>query len=1126
MHSYYILQNQLRAQSFLQFAVFKKVTRLSAAALADNSAGQVSSFLSADSWLVAVSTYYLPNAIMGVACVPVALAVLARQLGYVPACSCLVWLVIVGAASFSMEPLLNKYCNVLYKYRDERLKKFAEFLSVVRLVKMSALEDVFQRSLHQLRLKEINQAYRVNILDGFLETLISASTSVMIMLAFGSLTFMNPDGIFSQSIIYSSVYILTLMDAFTNTMAHATRLKSPVFRSCRRLMSFFAEEEWLAGEREKKPASPVSVGEIAMKECSFAWSARDCDFDSPVLAGIDLRLESGSLVGVVGPVGSGKSSLLSAIVGDTKCLGGSLAFNGKIAVVCQRPHVFNMTIRDNIVFGHMFDEIYYEEVLEACQMIRDMERFPAGDLSEAGEKGEMLSGGQRQRVALARAVYSRSDIYLLDDPTSSQDFRVARGILDCVIGPRGLLGDKTRILVTTNTRLPFPVDKWLLMHNGRAVLFRDLNDLKKHPGAPQDLEEPARMTAYQSTENTRQVELHSMADNEVVSVVKEEGIASSKGALGIYAAYIKYSGISTVLALVCFVVSAVFMAAQLVCIKAWSSLRTRSSEDMEHSSREMLLWLALACLGDVVFRLVAGILLARGTRHCSLTLHRKMLARVAGSPLSFFDATPRGRLLNRFSVDLEMNDSRAFVAYKQLFQSLLCVIGRLAVIGTQAPIVFALAFSAELVLVISMRCLIRGSVIGRLYESTRLSKVLQHLAETLDSVGVIRCYQVMDRFCLQFRRLLNDYAEAFNVFFLCYSFSRLLFTFAGVLVINLTMAIVVVPNHGQSASASTVGLSVLSSFTVPFAMSGVMMVIFWATQGYVALERALEYAELPVEEARLEGSFPETATESQWLNPRLFLEPFDEFWPKRGVVKFDHFSASYRPGVGDDALKDICFEAHAGEKLAVVGRTGAGKSSLVLALLRIIQRTSGAITIDGTGIYDVPLKRLRSAIAIIPQDPSLFCGTLRENLDPPSSRSDAELWSVLRTVGLDDFVDNGAEGLSFTISEKGDNLSAGQRQLVSLARALLRATKILVLDEATSSMDPETDRRIQATLRESFSHCTLITIAHRIDSILDYDRVVVMDDGRVVECGRSEDLLADPRSRFRQMVTEAGLLPE
>ncbi|KAK8769027.1 hypothetical protein V5799_014507, partial [Amblyomma americanum] len=697
--------------------------------------------------------------------------------------------------------------------------------------------------------------------------------------------------------------------------------------------------------------------------------------------------------------------------------------------------------------------------------------------------GEMLSGGQRQRVALARAVYSRSDIYLLDDPTSSQDFRVARGILDCVIGPRGLLGDKTRILVTTNTRLPFPVDKWLLMHNGRAVLFRDLNDLKKHPGAPQDLEEPARMTAYQSTENTRQVELHSMADNEVVSVVKEEGIASSKGALGIYAAYIKYSGISTVLALVCFVVSAVFMAAQLVCIKAWSSLRTRSSEDMEHSSREMLLWLALACLGDVVFRLVAGILLARGTRHCSLTLHRKMLARVAGSPLSFFDATPRGRLLNRFSVDLEMNDSRAFVAYKQLFQSLLCVIGRLAVIGTQAPIVFALAFSAELVLVISMRCLIRGSVIGRLYESTRLSKVLQHLAETLDSVGVIRCYQVMDRFCLQFRRLLNDYAEAFNVFFLCYSFSRLLFTFAGVLVIILTMAIVVVPNHGQSASASTVGLSVLSSFT-------------------------------------------ETATESQWLNPRLFLEPFDEFWPKRGVVKFDHFSASYRPGVGDDALKDICFEAHAGEKVAVVGRTGAGKSSLVLALLRIIQRTSGAITIDGTGIYDVPLKRLRSAIAIIPQDPSLFCGTLRENLDPPSSRSDAELWSVLRTVGLDDFVDNGAEGLSFTISEKGDNLSAGQRQLVSLARALLRAAKILVLDEATSSMDPETDRRIQATLRESFSHCTLITIAHRIDSILDYDRVVVMDDGRVVECGRSEDLLADPRSRFRQMVTEAGLLPE
>ncbi|XP_054922679.2 uncharacterized protein [Dermacentor andersoni] len=258
-------------------------------------------------------------------------------------------------------------------------------------------------------------------------------------------------------------------------------------------------------------------------------------------------------------------------------------------------------------------------------------------------------------------------------------------------------------------------------------------------------------------------------------------------------------------------------------------------------------------------------------------------------------------------------------------------------------------------------------------------------------------------------------------------------------------------------------------------------------------------------------------------NARLFLQPYDGLWPSEGVVKFQNFSASYRPGVLEDTLKDICFEANPGEKVAVVGRTGAGKSSLVLALLRMIQRTSGSITIDGTDIYDVPLKRLRSAIAIIPQDPSLFCGTLRENLDPQGRMSDSELWGALQKVGLEEFTRSSPSGLSFLIAEKAENLSAGQRQLVSFARALLRGTNILVLDEATSQMDRETDRRVQATLRERFSHCTLITIAHRIDTILDYDRVVVMGDGRVIECGHIYDLLADRGSTFRSMAAGAGI---
>ncbi|KAH6928773.1 hypothetical protein HPB50_019473 [Hyalomma asiaticum] len=394
--------------------------------------------------------------------------------------------------------------------------------------------------------------------------------------------------------------------------------------------------------------------------------------------------------------------------------------------------------------------------------------------------------------------------------------------------------------------------------------------------------------------------------------------------------------------------------------------------------------------------------------------------------------------MNRFSVDLETNDSRAFIAIKQLCQTLLSVVARLAVIGTQAPIVCALACGAEVVLIFIIRYVIRATILSRQYESTRLSRLIQHLTETLDSAGMIRCYHVMEKFCAIFRRLMNDYLEAFNAFILSYSFTRLIVAVFGVLVILFAMVIVVLPNQGEAESSPSVGLSLLSALTVPFSMTGVFFVIFWGVLSFVALERALEYTEIPTEEDT-PRAIESTSADANVLNPRLFLEPYDGLWPSRGVVRFQHFSASYRPGIVEDALKDICFEAHAGEKVAVVGRTGAGKSSLVLALLRMIERTSGSITIDGTDIYNVSLRRLRSAIAIIPQ------------------------------------------------------------------------------------MDQDTDRRVQTALRESFSHCTLITIAHRIDTILDYDRVVVMGDGRVMEYGPVHELLADRRSTFRSMVIGAGI---
>ncbi|KAL1413950.1 hypothetical protein MTO96_007887 [Rhipicephalus appendiculatus] len=375
-------------------------------------------------------------------------------------------------------------------------------------------------------------------------------------------------------------------------------------------------------------------------------------------------------------------------------------------------------------------------------------------------------------------------------------------------------------------------------------------------------------------------------------------------------------------------------------------------------------------------------------------------------------------------------------------------------------------------------------MLGRLYESTRLSRLLQHLSETLDCVGLIRCYGVMEQFCARFRRMVTVYLEAFNMFVYCFAIGRLISTICALLIIVLTVAIIVVPAHDDPGSAAMAGLSLLSAFTVPFATVVVFLGGFWNAMGEASFQRALEYTELPLEK---------------------------EVLSKRK----DSVGHAKEGRIADDTLKGISFAAEAGQKLAVVGRTGAGKSSLVLALLRMIQRTSGVITIDGIDINTVPLKRLRTAISVIPQDYSMFTGTLRENLDPQGTHSDEVLWRVLRSVHLSDFVEKSPEGLSFCVSQKGENLSAGQRQLVALARALLRATRILVLDEATSQMDSDTERKVQASLRDSFSDCTVITIAHRIDSILDYDRVVVMGDGRVLETGGVRELLSNPCSMFR-----------
>ncbi|KAM7289698.1 putative ABC transporter [Ixodes scapularis] len=634
-----------------------------------------------------------------------------------------------------------------------------------------------------------------------------------------------------------------------------------------------------------------------MEKCSFAWTKNQ---KTPALHSVSLRVVSGSIVGVAGAIGTGKSALLAAILGDMHCIRGVMKVNGRIAYVPQVACLFNMTVRENIVFGSQFDPMRYGRVLEACELVQDIRTLPAGDMTQVSEKGETLSGGQKQRIALARAAYSRSEVYLFDDPLSALDTKVSGRVFDNVLGRNGMLRNKTRILVTNNSNLLRNMDQLLLVHDRTVSSYRDAKEL----------------VARQSRS----------------SHIQHERV----------------------------------------------HLRSDSAPELS------------------------------------------MLSHVLSSPVPFFDANSRGRILNRFSVDLDAVDIKLYLFGKQFIQATLLTVARLTVAGCQAPGIMIVGSTALIALVIGMWVVLRAANAARFVETSRMSRVLQHVTESVESLSILRSYGVVERFCSHFCRLTDFHLEAYATYCACYRLTRTLGNVFGLTIVLTSILTTLWRSYGTSSSEFGLALSVSLS-------------------------------------------------------------------------------------------------------VGVVGRTGAGKSSLVLALLRVLKPTSGNICIDGIDIRKVPLRRLRTSLTVIPQDPSLVRGSLRNNLDPTEMHSDDDLWRVLEQAHLAEFVLAHQDKLLMETGDGGSNLSVGQRQLVCLARALLRRPKVLILDEATSQMDSDTDRLVQATLRSNFASCTVLTVAHRIHTILDYDMVLVMADGEVQEFGPVNRLLADPNSIFRNMASSDGV---
>ncbi|KAK4057952.1 hypothetical protein OIO90_001171 [Microbotryomycetes sp. JL221] len=854
------------------------------------------------------------------------------------------------------------------------------------------------------------------------------------------------------------------------------------------------------------------------------------------LRNVNLTIPKGQLVAVVGPVGSGKSSLLQALIGEMKRLRGTVTFGGSIAYAPQQAWMQSASLRDNILFGQPYEEARYDKVVHDACLEADFAMLPSGDLTEIGEKGVTLSGGQKQRVNIARALYYSADIVLLDDPLSAVDAHVGKHLFEEAIC--GALAGKTRILVTHALHFLPKVDHIITMEQGQISeqgTFVEL--MAKQDGAFSRMYHEFVGSGEEKKEEQEEEEEEAIEDAGQKKDEKKAGKAIMQeeerltGAVGwpIYKAF--FHAARGYITLPVLVGALAFMQVAQV-MQAYWLVWWQKDEFNKPNGFYMGLYAFLGvmqavgsfCMG------VAGVFLGY---NASKALHKVAIRGVMYAPMSFFDTTPLGRIMNRFSKDCDTIDNQLNDALRMAFSTGASVLGAIILIAAIIPY-FLPVVAAVLVLYFYASSFYRASAreIKRLDNFLR-SSLYAHFGESLSGMATIRAYGESEKFLKKNEYYIDIENRAYFLTIVNQRWLGFRLDLFGS-ILTFVVAIFGVGTR-TSISPSETGLVLSYILSIQAAFSWLVRQISEAENDMNSVERMLHYGN------QLEQEAPAIVEEKR---------P-EEAWPSQGSIEFDKVVMRYRPEL-PPVLKGLSLTIKGGEKIGVVGRTGAGKSSIMQALFRIVELNSGTIKVDGQDISEIGLRDLREKLAIIPQDALLFNGTIRTNLDPFGQHSDHEMWDALKRAWLVDKSagltteekekmhqealaageDQAAEGavtqpnrfsLDLVIEDEGLNLSVGERSLVSLARALVRDSKIIVLDEATASVDLSTDAKIQRTIREQFTDKTLLIIAHRLRTIIDCDRVLVMSDGQVAEFDTPINLFRMRNGIFASMCERSGI---
>lgn len=1124
LYFYHVQCAGMRIRVAMCHMIYRKALRLSNSAMGKTTTGQIVNLLSNDVNKFDQVTIFLhflwagPLQAIGVT------VLLWVEIGI----SCLAGmaiLVILLPLQSCIGKLFSSLRSKTAAFTDARIRTMNEVITGMRIIKMYAWEKSFADLITNLRKKEISKILGSSYLRGMNMASFFIANKVILFVTFTTYVLLG------NKITASHVFVaMTLYGAVRLTVTlffpSAIERVSEAVVSVRRIKNFLLLDE-LPERKAQEPSDGKAI--VHVQDFTAFW---DKALDTPTLQGLSFTARPGELLAVVGPVGAGKSSLLSAVLGELPPTSGLVSVHGRIAYVSQQPWVFSGTVRSNILFGRKYEKERYEKVIKACALKKDLQLLEDGDLTVIGDRGATLSGGQKARVNLARAVYQDADIYLLDDPLSAVDAEVGKHLFQLCICQT--LHEKITILVTHQLQYLKAASHILILKDGEMVQKGTYTEflksgidfgslLKKEneeaepspvPGTPtlrNRTFSEASIWSQQSSRPSLKDGVPDAQDAENTQAAQPEE-SRSEGRIG-FKAYKNYFSAGASWFFIIFLVllnlmGQVFYVLQDWWLSHWAN-RQGALNDTKNANGNVtgtldLSWYLGIYTGltavTVLFGIARSLLVFYVLVNASQTLHNRMFESILKAPVLFFDRNPIGRILNRFSKDIGHMDDLLPLTFLDFIQTLLLVVSVIAVAAAVIPWILIPLVPLSIIFVVLRRYFLETSRDVKRLESTTRSPVFSHLSSSLQGLWTIRAYKAEERCQELFDAHQDLHSEAWFLFLTTSRwFAVRLDAICAVFVIVVAFGSLVL---AKTLDAGQVGLALSYSLTL-------MGMFQWSVRQSAEVENMMISVERVIEYTDLEKEAP-------W-ECRKRPPPG---WPHEGVIVFDNVNFTYSLD-GPLVLKHLTALIKSREKVGIVGRTGAGKSSLISALFRLSE-PEGKIWIDKILTTEIGLHDLRKKMSIIPQEPVLFTGTMRKNLDPFNEHSDEELWKALEEVQLKEAIEDLPGKMDTELAESGSNFSVGQRQLVCLARAILKKNRILIIDEATANVDPRTDELIQQKIREKFAQCTVLTIAHRLNTIIDSDKIMVLDSGRLREYDEPYVLLQNPESLFYKMVQQLG----